>query len=223
MHNRNRNRNRLLTYIWQHSTIAIMLVALCSTTMFTTGCNTLTVVTDVQKFVPVITNVADAVCGFVPNATVCTGAVASVSASANILAQALVDYYNAQSAGAVPASILSALQQAITVFEANAANILDAVHVLNPMLQSEIEAIVAAASVLLGVIETLLPATAVTGVTLKFTANQPAKGAFSLSGFVSDYNTKVDACQKLIPRNVTLHKIHVHALALRVVTFGLLK
>lgn len=205
-----------LKYFWQHGTIGLLLVSMTLTPMlFTTGCTTaqkLAVVQDVQKFIPVITNVADAVCGFEPSNGICTGAVASVSASATVLATALTNYYTAQSSGTVPAGIIAALNQAITTFEANASQILDAVHVLNPQLQTEIIALVTAAQVLLAVIESLLPTTS---VTLRFTSVQkPAN--FSLNSFAGDYNTKVKLAQKYMPRNVNLKMVHVHSIFLRV-------
>ena len=208
---------RFLNYFWQHGTIAVLMISMTLTPMLlTTGCTTaqkLAVVQDVQKFIPVITNVADAVCGFEPSNGICTGAVASVSASANVLATALTNYYTAQSSGTVPAGVIAALNQAITTFEANASQILDAVHVLNPQLQTEIIALVTAAQVLLAVIEGLLPTT--TGVTLRF-SNVQKPANFSLNSFAGDYNSKVKICQKYMPRNVSLKMVHAHSIFLRV-------
>jgi len=194
-------------------------------TMSVTACTPqqkLTVVTDILKFVPVVTNVADAVCGFTPSATICTGAVTAVSASAAILDTALVNYFTAEANGTVPPGIIAALQQAITTFENDAANILGAVRVLDPVLQAEIQTIVAAASFLLGVIETLFPTLAVAGVKLKFGAT-PSPAGFTLGSFVTDYNKKVAVCQTYVPSNVKLQRVHVHSLVLRIATLGLAK
>jgi len=149
------------------------------------------------------------------------GGVAAVSASADVLDTALVNYFTAEANGTVPPGILAALSQAITTFESDASNILDAVRVLNPALQAEIMAIVAAAQVLLSVIESLLPATVAAHVHLRFRKDAPAN--FNLNSYVSDYNTKVTACQKYMPKTVKLSKIHIHSAFERIITVGILK
>jgi len=212
---------KLLTMAWQHSAIALICLALTITPACSSQ-QSLAVVTDIGKFLPAITNVADAVCAFVPAAPVCATSVASVTASANILITALKDYYTAQANGAVPSGILAALSQAITTFEADAANILDAVHLVNPAFQSEVEALAAAAQVLLAVVEGLLPPTVAGTVTFKFAASAQPKG-FTLVGWTTSYNAKVDACEKYMPRTVTLKHIHVHGLLIRILTLGFAK
>jgi hypothetical protein len=186
-------------------------------TMFSLGCTPqqkLSVVTDIQNFIPVVTNVADAVCAFTPTATICTGAVTAVSSSAAILNSALVAYYTAEAAGTVPPTIVSALSQAIATFEANAQNILGAVRILDPVRQAEIEAIVASANVLLGVVETLFPSLATANMAMKFGATKPA--AFSLNSFAGTYDKQVDAANRFMPRTVSLKKVHAHNVLLRI-------
>jgi hypothetical protein len=92
---------------------------------------------------------------------------------------------------------------------------------LNPTLQLEIEALVAAAQVGLGVVESLLPAAVVATVALKFSSVRTSN--FSLPEYVSDYNAKVKVAQKFMPRNVSLKKIHIHSAFARYGTAGWLK
>jgi hypothetical protein len=212
---------RLFTLAYQHAVIAVALIALTVTPACTTA-QKLAVVTDIQKFLPAVTNVADAVCAFSPAAPVCTGAVAAVTASAGILSTALKNYYTAQASGAVPPGIVAALQQAITTFEGDAGNILDAVKILNPALQLEIEAVASAASVLLAVIETLLPAP-VAAAAIRFRASAPPANTFNLSTWTVDYNAKLATLQKAVPRTVTLKKVHVHSAVVRYASLGIAK
>jgi hypothetical protein len=186
-------------------------------TMFALACTPqqkLAVVTDVQKFIPVVTNVVDAVCAFTPAAAVCTGAATAVSSSAAILDAALVSYFTAEANGTVPPTIIAALSQAISTFEADATNILGAVRILDPTRQAEIAAIAAAAQVLLSVIETLFPTLATASMHLAFGATKPP--GFSLNSFAGSYDKNVDVCNaKYMPRGVSLKKIHAHNVFLR--------
>jgi len=186
--------------------------------MLAVGCTPqqkLAVVTDIQKFLPVVTDVADAICAFTPTAPVCLGGVAAVSSSASILDSALVSYYTAEASGAVPPTIVAALSQAIATFEANASQILGAVRILDPLRQAEIEAIVSAAQLLLSVVETLFPSLATAQMQLKFGAVAPA--GFSLNSFAGTFNKNVSTINKqYMPRGVTLKKVHVHNVLLRV-------
>jgi hypothetical protein len=106
--------------------------------------------------------------------------------------------------------VLNALSGAITQFEADASQILDAVHVLDPVKQQQVAALAAAASTLLAVIESLLPAT---GAQLKFAASRPSN--FNLSDFARDYNVKTATCEKWLPRGTKLKRVHVHNVLLR--------
>ena len=198
----------------------LLTCAVAMSTMVAVGCTPqqkLAVVNDIQKFLPVVSNVADAVCGFSPAAPVCSGGVTAVTAC-GILDTALVNYYTAQATGTVPPGIIAALNQAISTFEGNATNILDSVRILNPALQQEIQDLAAAAQVFLGVVEGLLPST---GAQLKFAASRPSN--FDLKAFVDDYNGKVAVCQKWVPAKVSLKKIHIHSAFARYVTAGYLR
>lgn len=199
----------------------LLTCAVAMSTMVTVACTPqqkLAVVNDIQKFLPLVSNVADAVCGFLPGSPVCVGGVAVVTASAGILDTALVNYFTAQASGTVPPGIIAALNQAITTFEGDASNILDSVRVLNPTLQQEIQDLVAAAQVFLGVIEGLLPST---GAQLKFAASRPSN--FDLKAFVDDYNGKVAVSRKWVPAKVSLKKIHIHSGFARYITAGYLR
>ena len=196
----------------------LSLIFACTVAMSTmTACTPqqkLAVVNDINAFLPVVTNVADAVCAFTPTAVVCTGAVTAVTSSAQILNSALVAYFTAEANGTVPPTIVAALSQAISTFEANASQILGAVRILDPVRQAEIEAIVASAQLLLGVIETLFPSLATANVTLKFGATKPA--SFSLNSFAGTYGKQVDQANKFMPRNMQLKKVHAHNVILRI-------
>lgn len=194
-------------------------VAMCS--MVTVGCTPqqkLAVVTDIERFIPVVTNVADAVCGFTPAAPICIGGVTAVSASAKVLSTAVVNYYTAVASGTVPPGVIAALNQALSTFEGDASSILDSVRILNPTLQTEIQALVASAQVLLAVVEGLLPSAV---QSTKFAAAKPSR--FNLGNFASDYNKQVDAVQKAVPRSVSLKKVHAHSPMLRFVSLGIAK
>ncbi len=199
----------------------LLTCAVAMSTMVTVACTPqqkLAVVNDIQRFLPVVTNVADAVCGFSPAAPVCLGAVTAVSGSAGILDTALVNYYTAEASGTVPPGIVAALNQAISTFEGDAGNILDSVRILNPALQAQIETLASAAQVALGLIEALLPST---GAQLKFAASKPSN--FNAKAFVDDYNVKVDVSQKFLPRGVKLKKVHLHSAFARYITAGYLR
>lgn len=199
----------------------LLTCAVAMSTMVTVACTPqqkLAVVQDIQKFLPVVTNVADAVCGFTPAAPICLGGVTAVSASAGVLNTALVNYFSAQASGTVPPGIVAALNQAISTFEGDAGEILASVRVLNPTLQTEIETLAGAAQVMLAVVEGLLPST---GAQLKFAAAKPSN--FNLKSFVADYNNKVEVSQKLLPRNVALKKVHMHSGFVRYITAGALQ
>lgn len=199
----------------------LLTCAVAMSTMVTVACTPqqkLAVVQDIQKFLPVVTNVADAVCGFTPAAPVCLGGVTAVSASAGILDTALVNYFTAQASGTVPPGLVAALNQAISTFEGDAGNILASVRVLNPTLQTEIETLAGAAQVMLAVVEGLLPST---GAQLKFAAAKPTN--FNMKTFVDDYNNKVAVTQKLLPRSVSLKQVHMHNGFARYISAGYLK
>lgn len=202
-------------YFWQHLSVAAICISLVSAPACTTA-QKLAVVGDVQRFIPAITNVADSVCAFTGTAPICVAGVSSVTASANVLITALQNYYQAEANGVAPPSVVQALQTAVTTFEADAAAILDAVHVLDPAHQALVEGLAASAGVLLAVIETLIPGTVTAA---KFKANAPTR-AFDLNSWVKDYNARAESLQKQLPRAVTLKKVHYHGLAVRMLSFG---
>lgn len=198
-----------LTLVWQTSTIALLCVAM----MVMPGCSAATVIADIGKFAPAVINVAEAVCAFTPAAPICLTAGPAVQASTNVLITALNNYYAAQAAGSTSPTIVQDLQTAISTFEANASQILDAVHVVDAAHQADVEAVAAAAATLLAVIESLLPAQVTAN---KFSASRP-KTVFNLNAWTGDYNAKVDTLQHSLPRNVTLKHVHAHPLLLRVI------
>jgi hypothetical protein len=217
---------KFATMFYQHLAVVLLCASLITATIPLTSCTTsqqLNVVTDIQKFLPAITNIATVVCSYALTSPICANSngITSITSSAAILDQALINYYTAKANGTIPPGIVAALQEAITIFESNAGAILDAVHVLSPSTQMEVEGIVAAASILLAVVEGLLPS-AVSAT--KFSAAKPANASnFDISVWVGDYNSKVSVVEKVLPRNVTLKKIHVHNLFMRLVTAGILK
>jgi hypothetical protein len=180
------------------------------TTVACTPAQELKVVQDVQHFIPVITNVGDSVCGFSPSNVICTGAVTVISASATVLDNALVAYFTAKANGTVPPGIIADLNEAIAVFEAQANQILNAVRVLNPILQAEIGALVSAAQVLLAVIETLFPNAAVK-------AGSVSLANFNLNSFAGSYNRDVKSAQKYMAKGVILKQVHLHNSVFRLV------
>ncbi|MCU1305198.1 MAG: hypothetical protein JWQ87_5482 [Candidatus Sulfotelmatobacter sp.] len=214
---------KALTYFWQHGCITLLCCAIAALPIVgCTNAQRLQVVTDIKTFLPAVTNVAEAVCAFTPAAPICIGGVAAVSGSANALDTWLVNYFTAKQNGTVPPGTIASLNAAITQFEADATNILDAVRILDPSKQAEIQALAAAASILLAAAETLFPSTVVQPTSLKFAHLAPAT-KFDLGKWTSDYNAKVDAAQKKLPRNVNLKKVHLHGTLARFATAGVAK
>jgi|HubBroStandDraft_5_1064220.scaffolds.fasta_scaffold42294_5 hypothetical protein len=212
---------RVLVVGWQAAVVGLLSASM----VVTPGCTIQqqeAVVQDVAKFIPVVTNVAEAVCSFTPAAAICAAGSTIVTASSQALITALNNYYAALSNGTVPPTILGALQAAIASFENDASNILNAIHVVDAKHQQDIEGLVAAASALLGVIELLFPQAATAQVQLRFSASRTVvkTSDFNMGAWVKDYNATVDITKKKLPRNVTLKKVHYHNAFARAVTFG---
>lgn len=200
----------------------LLTCAIAMSSMIQVGCTPqqeLAVVSDIGKFLPAVTNVADAVCAFTPAAPICLGGVAAVAASSKVLQTALQNYFTAKVNGTIPAGVIASLSGAITTFEGDASNILGAVHVVDPSKVAPIEAMAAAAEVLLSIVESLLPPVAPANQ-LRFTASTKTLSAVSLTSAVTSYNAKVAACEKALPYKKSLKRVHIHNVAMRVVSFG---
>ena len=202
---------KIATYFWQSTLIAL----LCATVVvapitITTSCSSaqvLTVVTDITKFAPIVTNALSLACVFTPSAALCTTGAALVSKDIADLNVALNTYQQEIAAGTATASAWGILNAVFATFEKDTAAIFDLFRISGAASQAEALAVITAAQTLLSVIEALFPS-APAAMTLSmesrphvFTANLPPQGVkfFNLSAWQKDYNKKVDAAQKKNP------------------------
>lgn len=135
-------------------------LALSCVMIISTSCSltqATTVVSDIQKFLPAVTNVLAAVCAFESDPLCASGAAQFETAANNAIAIAQA-YLTAAKAGTATPAMWNELNAAFITLENQAANIFALVHVSDPTIQLEIEALVASAQALLAVIESLEPA-----------------------------------------------------------------
>jgi hypothetical protein len=222
---------KLLTYLWQHSCIAALLVALAVTpvTLITTGCNSAAVVTDIQKFAPVVVNVLELACTFTPGAPLCATGAAMLNSSITAVTNAITGYQAKVKAGTATASDWNYINALFGTFEDQSASIFNLLHVSSGGTQAEALAIEASAKVLLSAIEALFPAPpAIVAVasrpSARFVASMPSPAvAFDSNWFKAwekDYNRKVDAAKKANPK---ASLSHVHSALVTRLTLGKVK
>lgn len=220
-------RNRRLTDRILSLLLAII-VASATMTMVApmTGCTTQqaqTVVTDIQKFMPAVTNIAAAVCGVIVN-PLCGTIDKIFVADATTALQIANDYLTAVAKGTNTASAWQLMDAALQTMYTDADKIFAMITVVPQTMASSIQALIGSAQVLLAVIETVIPGnpSAPKAMSAHYAAHLPA-GRFDLSKWTAEYNANVKEAQKVLPRNVSLKTVHVHSTALRVVTLGVKK
>lgn len=137
---------------------ALLLVALLALgTLPATSCGSQAVLTDVERFGPVVTDVLVAACGFTVS-PLCTTLGPEINAAEQKLFTLWQAYITAQKNGTATPGLWNDLNAALSVVIAQAQQVFSLVHVINPAKQAEILAMATAAEGLLAVIETFLPA-----------------------------------------------------------------
>jgi len=126
-------------------------------TMPTTGCNSQTALTELEKFAPVATNLLVVACEFTASPLCITGGAVLTAAEKHtfVLWQA---YLDAQKKGTATPGLWSDLNAALDVLIANSADVFALARVVNGPHQQEVLAMATATETLLAVIESLLPA-----------------------------------------------------------------
>jgi hypothetical protein len=214
---------RFATMCWQHLVIALLAtVAVVTPVVITTACTpaqVTTVITDITKFSPVVTNVLVLACDFTPGAVLCSTGAAILNKSIADLTSALTTYEAKVTAGTATSSDWNILNAVFSTFEADSANIFDLFRISNAGSEATANAVATGAQTLLSVIEALFPSAPVPVVVAammaeavqprqaRYAASLPAGGAaaFNLSAWEKDYNKRVDAAKKAHPKAKLSH------------------
>src|SRR5580692_4419388 len=189
--------------------IATLLCAglLCITIACTTAQVT-SVITQIDKFTPVVTNVLALACDFNPKAALCSTGAATLDKDAADLTSALSVYEAKVTAGTATSADWNIANAVFQTFEADSVSIFELFHISNVGSEATANAVAASAQTLLAVIEALFPAAPVAVSTArmeaaqsrpaKFSASLPAAGVagFNLSAWQKDYNKRVDTAKK---------------------------
>ena len=182
----------------------VLCCAVAIGTMPLTACNSATALADVQKFEPVVINALVLACAIQSGLPICGAMQTTITNDYNLVVQLWTDWNAAVKAGTATSALWNDLNAAFTVFEEDSSAIFAAAVGLNA---PELTAIVAAAQVLLSVIESLFPS-APAGV-LKSSPSKFSKyrvSNFNLKSWRKDYDNKVGVAQKLHP-NVRLARV----------------
>lgn len=131
------------------------LVAMC--TMPTTACNSQQVLTDLEKYSPVVINLLTVACEFTANPLCSTGSALISEAEQHVftLWQA---YLNAQQKSTATAALWNDLNSAVDTLISKSSDVFSLAHVVNGVHQQEVLAMATATEALLAVIEAQLPA-----------------------------------------------------------------
>lgn len=204
-------------------TSIVLCFALMASSMFMTGCSVSSVVSDLQKFQPVITDVLTIACEFTSD-PLCAIA-PTINQNVAYALSLLQDYEVALANQTASLSAWNDLNAAFALVEKDASAIFALAHVVNGAHQQEILAIVASAQALLAVIETIFPAPPVAATNVmtarpaqhQFAVYLPAPTAKTkqfdrkwLNSWVGDWNSN-----KLVKSNKK--QIHLHNVVLRAI------
>ena len=225
---------RFAAILWQTAVIGL----LCGSMIITacTPAQVTTVITDITKFAPVVTNVLTLACDFTPGAALCSTGAAILNKSISDLTAAMTTYEAKVATGTATSSDWNILNAVFATFEADSANIFSLFHISNAGTEATANAVAASAQTLLSVIEALFPSAPAPVVAVaaamqaekaqprqaRFAASLPAAGVagFSLSAWEKDFNKKVDAAKTAHPK---AKLVHVHSKLATKLTLGLLK
>jgi hypothetical protein len=134
----------------------LLACALAMATMPTTACNSQSVLTELEKFGPVVTNLLRLACEFTSNPLCSTGA-ALLSDSEKHVYVLWQSYLDAESKGKVTAGLWNDLNSALDVLISHSSDVFSLAHVANGQNQRDVLAMASATEALLAVIESLLP------------------------------------------------------------------
>jgi hypothetical protein len=134
----------------------VLCCAIASATMLTTGCNSQTALSDLEKFGPVITNLLTVACELTTNPMCAAGASVLSDAEKHVFAlwQAYID---AQQKGTATEVAWNDLNAALGTLITHSEDVFTLAHVVNGAHQQEVIDMAAATAALLAVIEALLP------------------------------------------------------------------
>jgi hypothetical protein len=187
---------------------------LCITIACTTAQVT-SVITGIDRFTPVVTNVLALACDFNQKAALCSTGAATLNKDAADLTSALSIYEAKVTAGTATSADWNVANAVFQTFEADSASIFELFHISNASSEATANAVAASAQTLLAVIEALFPSapapvavsTARMERPAKFSASLPAAGVagFSLSVWQKDYNKRVDMAKKAHPQAKLAH------------------
>jgi len=126
-------------------------------TMPTTACNSQTVLTDLQRFAPVVTNLLTLVCEFTANPLCATGGALLSTAEQHVFTL-WQSYINAQAKGTASPALWNDLNAALETLISQSTDVFSLAHVVSGPQQQQILAVASATEALLAVIESMLPA-----------------------------------------------------------------
>jgi hypothetical protein len=129
---------------------------LAASTMPTTACNSQSVLTELEKFAPIATNLLTVACEFTSNplCAIGGGLISDAEKHVFVLWQAYID---AQNKGTVTPSLWNDLNSALDVLISRSSDVFSLAHVVNGPHQQEVLTMATATEALLAVIESLLP------------------------------------------------------------------
>lgn len=214
-------KTRFTTYLWQHLVVALCCVAITVGTVPMTACNAGTILQDITKFLPVVTDILSIVTSF-------TGSDESnLNAKIQQDAQIVENVYSTYEQNVGNVTAWNALNAAFTTFEADAQQIFQLAQISNPTVQAKVSAMVAAAQTLFAIIEALVPSAPAGAQATKphlFAAHAPAPGT-TLGQWVDGWNALVKAKtgNAALDGATAGMQIHIHGWLLRQVSFHALK
>jgi len=134
----------------------LLACALAMATMPTTACNSQSVLTELEKFGPVVTNLLTLACEFTSNPLCGTGATLLGDSEKHVYVL-WQSYLDAESKGKATAGLWNDLNSALDVLISHSSDVFSLAHVANGQNQRDVLAMASATEALLAVIESLLP------------------------------------------------------------------
>lgn len=226
-------RNKVVSYFLVPLVLRLALLgALGGAVVVQSGCNAGTVVADVIRLTPVITNALAIWAAVTGNAAQAANLETKINADSAILQKLDSDYLKAPNSQQV--ALWPILNNAFIVFEEDASEIFQLVQVSDPLVQAKINLIVMSAQALLAVIETFFPgppavvtpanAAADRALTRRFAAHLPKSGTFNLGDFCKSVNSILAVkTGNAAADSAPVTKLHIHNILLRTVTIHLVK
>jgi hypothetical protein len=181
-----------------------------------TACNSASLLNKVEAFEPVVLDGLNLFCAIRPSESICAPAFLSkIGSDYTTVTQLWSEYLTAVTAGTATTEAYNVLNAAFQVYENDANQIFSLISQLN---NPTVSAVMAAAEVLLAAIEVMFPNAPAAGNAVSmskpalFAAHAVGRTTYDkawLSGWIKDFNTKVDTAHAQYP-NVKLSKVHLH-------------